>query len=173
MFRTVVYCLAIICVACNAFGEDTATGTCTIVNPENQLVVIGIYRPSTNGIEERIIAVPAKTQIHGIPIYLSEDDQFAIAYKADREGDEIKRASPIKLFGHRIINVITEKRDANTPDVLIEFRGFNETYGDLRDQNNVLYIPKSELDAKGVIRDSNRKSTVVDSPLASSEYSTK
>lgn len=173
MLRTAVRFLAIICFASNTFGADTATGICTIVNPESQPVVIGIYRPSINGIEERIIAVPAKTQIHGIPIYLSEDDQFAIAYKADAEGDEIKRATPIKLFGHRRINFITKKRDANTPDVLIEFRGFDETFGDLRDQNGALYIPIGELDAKRVIRDSNQKSTVVDSPLASSEYSTK
>lgn len=173
MFQTVVRCLAIMCVACNAYGDETATGTCTIVNSENQVVVIGIYRPTMNGIEERIIPVPAKTQIHGIPIYLSNNDQFAIAYKADAQGDEIKRATPIKLFGHRRINLITKKRDANAPDVLIEFRGFNETYGDLRDQNRALYIPIDESDAKRIICDSNKKSTVVDSPLASIEYSTK
>lgn len=173
MFRTVVRCLAIMCVASIAYGDETATGTCTIVNPVDQAVVIGIYRPTINGIEERIIPVPAKTQIHGIPIYLSDNDQFAIAYKAKAQGDEIIRATPIKLFGHRRINLITKKADATIPDVLIEFRGFNETYGDLRDQNSSLHIPRIELDAKRIIRESNQKNTVVNSPLASSEYSTK
>ncbi len=171
MVRAFTACVATLCVAFTTHAAyDNESGTCSIVNPNDQSVVIGIYRPTANGIEERLVTVPAKSQIDKIPIPLTDDDQFAIAYRAEAIRDELKRGNPIKIYGHRRINIIRNKIDPTTPDVLIEFRGFNETFGDLRDQNRALYIPISEGEAKRVVRDANQKSTVGETPLARTEY---
>ncbi len=154
-------------------ANDNESGTCSIVNPGDQTAVIGIYRPTAKGIEERLVTVPAKSQIDKVPILLTDDDQFAIAYKAEETGGKLKRADPIKIYGHRRINFIRQKKSNDTPDVLIEFRGFDETFGDLRDQNRALYIPSSESEAVRVLRDANHKTTVVKAPLAKADYSKK
>lgn len=173
MIRAISCCFAIVFVACIAHSADhDQSGTCSIVNPHDQPVVIGIYRPSNEGIEERLVAVSGKSQIDKIPFLLTADDQFVIAYRAEEIGDELQRARPIKIYGHRRINIIRKKKDSDTPDVLIEFRGFDMTFGDRRDQNRALYIPDSESEAKRVILDANQKSKVVESPLARSDYPT-
>lgn len=163
MLRTIALVLIATCFACNAFAADeTHRGKCTIVNAKDQLVVIGIYRPSEAGIEERLVAVPAKTQVEGIPVTLSDDEQFIIAYKAVDDGNGIKRANPIKIYDCKRISFIAKKRDAGTPDVLVEYHGFNESFPRLREGTRSLYIPDTESEAKRVLRDSNRKSTIVE-----------
>jgi hypothetical protein len=138
------------------------------VNPNDQLVVIGFYRPSETGIEERLVAVPAKTQIEGIPIVLSDDEQFIIAYKAVDDGNGIKRANPIKIYDYKRIQIIAKKNDTGIPDVLIKYSGFYE-FPPTRDGQS-LYIPNTQSEATRVLRESNQKSTIVEAPLAKSEY---
>jgi len=169
----ILTCIAITCSVGDVHSADKSnSGTCTIVNAKDDDVVIGIYRPTAKGVEERLVEVPARSQIDGVPILLTEGDHFAIAYRAEGNGDTIKRASPIKIAGHRRINFIRKKSDAKSPDVLIEFRGF-PTFVDDRDTHQALYIPYSEGEAKRVIDAANKTTKVVEAPLARSTFQKK
>ena len=49
-------------------AEESSVGTCTIINTTDHPIVIGLYKPSTKGIAERIVSVPAKTELRDVPV---------------------------------------------------------------------------------------------------------
>jgi hypothetical protein len=62
--------------------DETQVGRCTIVNSTGHPIVIGLYKPSKNGISEKLVHVPPRTELYDVPIPVTDDAQFVIAYSA-------------------------------------------------------------------------------------------
>ena len=150
-------------------GDETPVGSCTIVNTEDHPVVIGLYKPSTDGISERLVSVPPRTELYDVPIPVSDDAQFVIAYSATMEGDEIRRAVPIVICGHKRLRFLKNNRRQVTLDAMIEYRGGSgSNLGD--DRNIALYLPDSQVEAREVLRRANRTSTPVPPSLTRTKF---
>ncbi|MEM1226140.1 MAG: hypothetical protein AAGJ40_10595 [Planctomycetota bacterium] len=91
-------------------GSEPAQSICTILNTTDHPVVIGLYRPTPDGMVERLVTVAPKTQIDDIPIEIVADSQFAIAYSASTDEGTISRSDPIAIVGHRQLSYLKELR---------------------------------------------------------------
>lgn len=103
-------------------GDEAQVGSCTIVNTEDHPVVIGLYTPSTDGVSERLVSVPPRTELYDVPVAVTDDAQFVIAYAATMEGDKVRRASPIQICGHKRLSFLRDKHQM-THDAMIVYRG--------------------------------------------------
>lgn len=153
-------------------ADDPRTGNCTILNTTDHPIVIGIYRPSDDGISERLVRVAPKTQVENIPLQLVDDSQFVIAYEASLSDGTISRSKPVAIVGHTLLKYIKKKNsDSELPDVLIQYYG-NPSNHRLRPGpfNNALSVPDTESVAQRVLRDANHSSQLIETPLAQQDY---
>lgn len=153
-------------------ADDQRAGNCTILNTTDHPIVIGLYRPSDDGINERLVMVAPTTQVENIPLQLVADAQFVIAYEASLSDGAIIRSKPVAIVGHSLLNYIKRKNGASElPDVLIQYRGGYSVHRSRPGPfNNALYIPDTESEAQRVVRDANHSSQLIETPLAQQDY---
>ena len=175
MVRTLSVFAALSALVCiNGNADESLRGQCVILNTTEHPVVIGLYRPSSEGIEERLINVPPKASVHSISIELTKDEQFVVAYRALSDGKLISRSIPIRVDGHERMNLITKRDNPATPDVLIAYRGGVDPNFRGRDSlNKSLFLPDTEIEAQHILRNANQTTTIVDTPLLKIHYTDK
>jgi hypothetical protein len=133
--------------------------------------VIGLYKPSKNGISERLVNVRPKTELYDVPIPVTDDAQFVIAYSATMERDKVNRANPIQICGHKRLRFIKNDKHKETSDVMIHYRGVSAfDLSSRHDRNNALYLPDYQVEAKRVLRDANQTSKRVPTPLTRTKF---
>ena len=119
----------------------------------------------------RRLCVPPRTEMRAVPMKLGEDEQFVVAYRAQSEANEISRTSPIKVDGHKRVRLIERRKDPDSPNVLIQYRGGrSESDSDRDDRSNSLYLPDTEVAAKHILREANYTSQNIVTPLTKQDY---
>ncbi len=150
-------------------GDENQVGRCTIVNTADHPIVIGLYKPSENGISEKLVSVPPRTELYDVPIPVTDDAQFVIAYCATMEGDKVRRANPIQIYGHQRLRFLKDKRHQLTRDAMIEYRGGYDPRSAF-DGNHALWLPGSQVEAQSVLKRANQRSTPVPPPLTRTKF---
>ncbi len=150
-------------------GDETQIGNCTIVNTDEHPIVIGLYMPTTNGISEKLISVPSRTELYDVPIPLTDDAQIVIAYSATMEGDKVRRTNPIQILGHRPLRFLKNNQRQVTRDAMIVYRGGSDS-SFRYDDNSALWLPGWDIEAQDELRRANEKSKIVPTPLTRTEF---
>jgi hypothetical protein len=138
-----------------------------IVNSSDHPIVIGLYTPSKDGISEKLVNVPPKTELYDVPIPVTDNAQFVIAYCATTEGDQVRRAKPIEICGHKRLRFLKDGRRQITRDAMIVYRGGYEPRS--FDFNNALWLPDYHIEAQNVLRRANQTSKIMPTPLTRTE----
>ena len=86
-----------------ALAEEQESLDLAIWNDSSDDIVVVVETPSANGASQRKVAVPSRSVVHNIPLPNVKDDQFAIAYKAHKTADALKRDSPARVVGFQRI----------------------------------------------------------------------
>lgn len=153
-------------------AKESKEGQCTILNTTDHPIVIGLYRPSEDGIEEQLVKVASKTQVDKIPVHLVADAQFVVAYEASLGDSGVSRSKPVFILGHTVLKYIKKKNESSLPDVVIHYRGGSSIHRSRPGPFNIaLYLPDAESEAKRVLRDANHTSKLIETPLAQQSYS--